>query len=235
MACHDGRLEAVLTGKILNTEQRKCLVWDIERGKSNQIEPLPWQTDTCIGSWHYDRRIYDHHGYKNAKTVIQMLIDVVSKNGNLLLSVPVRADGTIDSDEVKILEDIGSWMDINKESIFGTRPWKVFGEGPAMEQVAKLSAQGFNEGKGKPFTADDIRFTTQNGDVYAFVMDVPGSVTRIKSLAAGSERATGPVADVVLLGSEEKIQWQQTAEALEIQPVEEFPSDYAVTFKVSFK
>lgn len=86
----NGKLTAVINGKILDKEQRKCMVWDIERRQSNQIEPLPWQTCACLGSWHYDRRIYDRHGYKSAKNVIQMLADVVSKNGNLLLSVPIR-------------------------------------------------------------------------------------------------------------------------------------------------
>ncbi len=68
MRDHDGRLEAVLTNKVLTADQKKCMVWDIERGQSNQIEPFPWQTDTCIGNWHYDRSIYDRHRYKTTKT-----------------------------------------------------------------------------------------------------------------------------------------------------------------------
>lgn len=207
MKRHHGRLEAVLTGKILNPEQRKCMVWDIERGKSNQIEPYPWQTDTCIGSWHYDRRIYNRHGYKNAKTVIQMLIDIVSKNGNLLLSIPVRADGSIDPDEEKILEDIAAWMDVNKESIFSTRPWKVFGEGPALKNAAPLSAQGFNEGKGKPLTADDIRYTVSKDGktLYVFTMGRPTE----ERLSLQSLRATaGPEATVTLLGRSADIAYQ---------------------------
>ena len=123
-------------GKILNEQQRKCMVWDIERGQSNRIEPFVWQTDTCIGGWHYDKAVFERHRYKSAKTVIQTLADIVSKNGNLLLSIPVRADGTIDSDEVKIVEGIAAWMDVNRQCIFGTRPWKVFGEGPAIESAA---------------------------------------------------------------------------------------------------
>src|SRR5664279_3124631 len=151
-----GKLEAVLTGKVLDEEQRKCMVWDIERGQSNNIEPLHWQTDTCIGNWHYDRPLYESHGYKTAKTVVHTLIDVVSKNGNLLLNIPVRGDGTIDNDERKVVAGITDWMKINDEAIYSTRPWKIFGEGPAIEDVAPLKAQGFNEGKGKPFTAEDI-------------------------------------------------------------------------------
>ena len=148
MKWHGGKLEAVYNGKILNEEQRKCMVWDIERGQSNRIEPFVWQTDTCLGGWHYDIGVFNRHRYKSAKTVIQTLADVVSKNGNLLLSVPVRADGTIDSDEVKIVEGIAAWMDINRESIFGTRPWKVFGEGPAMASAAPSGAR-LQRGQGK--------------------------------------------------------------------------------------
>ena len=169
-----GKLEAVINGKILDAEQRQCMVWDIERGQSNTIEPQPWQTDTCIGHWHYDRPLYDRHGYKTATTVIHTLVDVVSKNGNLLLSVPVRGDGTIDEDERKVVEGIAAWMKINDEAIFSTRPWKIFGEGPAIESAAPLTAQGFNEGKGKPFTAEDIRFTRKGNTLYAFLLGWPG-------------------------------------------------------------
>jgi alpha-L-fucosidase len=87
---HGGNDDGVLFGKILDADQRQCMAWDIERGTSNEIEPHPWQTDTCIGGWHYDRGLYNRNGYKSAKTVIQMLCDIVSKNGNLLLNIPVR-------------------------------------------------------------------------------------------------------------------------------------------------
>ncbi|RYY09841.1 MAG: alpha-L-fucosidase, partial [Alphaproteobacteria bacterium] len=128
---HRGRNEAVINGKILTPEQRRAMVWDIERGQSDQIEPLPWQTCTCLGAWHYDRGIAERHGYKSATTVIRTLADVVSKNGNLLLSVPVRGDGTIDDQEEAIVREIAAWMKVHKEAILGTRPWKVAGEGPA--------------------------------------------------------------------------------------------------------
>ncbi len=159
LAKSGGRSEGVIFGKILDDEQKKCIVWDIERGTPNATLPYAWQTDTCLGGWHYERSIYDRNGYKNAKTVIHMLVDIVSKNGNLLLNVPVRGDGSIDDKEVRVLEGIAAWMDVNKEAIFASRPWKTFGEGPASEGT-ELSAQGFNEGKGKPFTAEDVRYVT---------------------------------------------------------------------------
>ena len=149
MKLHDGRLEAVLNGKGLQGPQRKAMVWDIERGQSSTIEPEPWQTDTCIGDWHYDRKIFERHGYKTAATVVRTLADIVSKNGNLLLSVPVRGDGTLDSDEIAVVEGIAHWMEINRESIFGTRPWKVFGEGPA-RRVRRCARRASTKGKARP-------------------------------------------------------------------------------------
>lgn len=90
MATHQGKLEAVLFGKVLKEDHKKCMVWDVERGAPDNIEPSPWQTCTCIGDWHYKRSIYDNNSYKSARDVIHMLVDIVSKNGNLLLNIPVR-------------------------------------------------------------------------------------------------------------------------------------------------
>ncbi|MEZ0612117.1 alpha-L-fucosidase [Fibrella sp. WM1] len=233
MKRHGGKLEAVLNGKILTPEQQKCMVWDIERGQSNQIEPFVWQTDTCIGSWHYDRRVYDNNRYKSAQTVVHTLADVVSKNGNLLLSVPVRADGSIDEKETAIVEGIARWMAINKEAIFGTRPWRVFGEGPAIESAAPLSAQGFNEGKGKPFGAEDIRFTRKGNTLYAIVMGWPADgQVRIKSL--GTAAAQSPAyTRVELLGHTEPLRFAQSADALTVSLPTQKPGDYAYCLKLS--
>lgn len=212
---HNGKLEAVIFGKILTQKQLKTMVWDIERGVPNKIYPFAWQTCTCIGSWHYKRSDYESGSYKSAKTVIQMLSDIVSKNGNLLLNIPVRGDGSIDDKEEKILNDIAVWMDVNKECIFGTRPWTIFGEGPASEGVA-LSAQGFNEGKGKPFTSEDIRFTTKGDVLYAIILNVSGnSDINIKSLAKKSPLLQGrKISKVSLLGSTNKLKWSQTGTGL---------------------
>jgi len=230
-----GKLKAVINGKILNTEQRKTMVWDIERGQSNEIEPLPWQTCTCIGSWHYDRRIFDKHHYKSARTVMQTLADVVSKNGNLLLSVPVRGDGTIDSDEVAVVEEIGAWMAINKEAIYGTRPWKTFGEGPAIENAAPLTAQGFNEGKGKPFEAADIRFTTKGNALYAIPMIWPenGKIT-IKNLKTDAKFYPGRISKVMLLGNNAALAFTRDNEGLQITlPTDKPLISYAFALKIS--
>jgi alpha-L-fucosidase len=224
-----GKLKAVINGKILNEQQRKCMVWDIERGQSNAIEPLPWQTDTCIGSWHYDRRVYDNNHYKSSKTVIHTLIDVVSKNGNLMLNVPLRGDGSIDEKERIVVEEIGDWMQLNSESIYGTRPWKVFGEGPAMESAAPLSAQGFNEGKGKPFGSSDIRFVRKGSILYATLLGWPEDR---KALIKTLTTVSGKVERVRLLGNRKSLVFQQTPEGMKIDLPEQQPGKSAFVLKI---
>jgi alpha-L-fucosidase len=229
---HDGKLEAVILGKQLDEAERKCIVWDIERGTSNRIEPFPWETDTCIGNWHYSRAVYDGNHYKNARTVIRMLADIVSKNGNLLLNIPVRGDGTIDDKEEVVLKGIAGWMDVNRECIFDTRPWKVFGEGPASEgPVRKVG--NFNEGKGKPFTGEDVRFTSKNGMLYIITLGVPKSDLNIKSLGATAKLLDYPISDLTLLGSNEKLHWSQTTDALTIQVPQKIPNDIAIVFRIT--
>ena len=216
-AANGGVVRGVLFGKILDEAERKALVWDIERGVPAAALPFPWQTDTCLGNWHYKRSLYDDDGYKSARTVIQMLADVVSKNGNLLLSVPVRADGTIDDREERVLEGIAAWMDVNRECIFGTRPWKVFGEGPASDG-APISAQGFNEGLGKPFSAGDIRFTHRGDTLYAILLCETGAgVVTIKSLSSRSPALEGQsVRSVSVVGGRFPLRWTQNRDGLTV-------------------
>ncbi|RZL16947.1 MAG: alpha-L-fucosidase [Pedobacter sp.] len=230
-----GKVTAVVNGKILDEQQRKCMVWDIERGQSNEIEPYTWQTDTCIGAWHYDRRIFDDHHYKTAKTVIHTLVDVVSKNGNLLLNVPVRGDGSIDADELAVVEEIGEWMKINKEAIYATKPWKIFGEGPAKDSAAPLSAQGFNEGKGKPFESKDIRFTSKGNTLYATALGWPedGKIT-IKSLAKGGSLYPNKINKIEVLGLGSVTDFKHNEDGLMITiPGTKPKLSYALVFKVS--
>ncbi len=234
MARNGGRLEAVLNGKVLTEAQRKAMVWDIERGQSSTIEPQTWQTDTCLGNWHYDRRVLERHRYKTAATVVRTLADVVSKNGNLLLSVPVKGDGTIDADEMAVVQGITKWMGVNRECIFGTRPWKVFGEGPA-SQGAPLQAQGFNEGKGKPVTADDFRFTTRNGLVYVIELGVPEKELRVSKMGKAAKLLDGPIENIELLGSREKLNWKQEDEALTISAPRDVPAEEALVYRVRVK
>lgn len=229
MAINNGKLEAVLFGKILTDDQKKCLVWDVERGAPDQLHDLPWQTCTCIGDWHYHRGYYEQDRYKSAANVIRMLVDIVSKNGNLLLSIPVRGDGTIDGKEEIILEDIAAWMDVNKESIFDTRPWKIYGEGPAADAVNPLHSSGFNEGKVE-LSGTDIRFNTKGNVLYATVLGVPTENINIKSLGKNAEPAK--IKRIQMLGSKEKLSWKQTGNSLVIQKPKSVPNDIAVVFKI---
>jgi alpha-L-fucosidase len=231
MRQHNGKLEAVLFGKMLSEDEQKCLVRDIERGAANKIEAQPWETDTCIGNWHYDRSLYNQNRYKSAKTVIQMLCDIVSKNGDLLLNIPVRGDGSIDDKEKAVLEGVGAWMDVNRECIFDTRPWKIFGEGPALAG-APLSAQGFNEGKGEPFTAEDVRFTVKRGTLYAILLGAPKHDVRIKSLGTAAGFLGRSIGSITLIGSREKVDWSQSAAALTIKLPQTVPNDIAIVFKI---
>ena len=227
--------DGVLFGKVLDSEQRKCMAWDIERGAANEILPQPWQTDTCIGSWHYDKGIFNQHRYKTAKTIVHMLADIVSKNGNLLLSIPLKGDGTPDADEVAIVEGIAKWMEVNQEAIHGTRPWKVCGEGPQMASAAPLQAQGFNEGRGKPFAAEDVRFTTKGNILYAILMGAPTNAISIKSLGTSAKLIEQPIAEVSLLGSSEKLKWSQTAEALVVETLPAQSGDIARVLRIVSK
>lgn len=190
-----GQQQVVAMGKVLEERHKDMMMWDVERGIPDRPQEKYWQTCTCIGSWHYDRGVYENDWYKSAGQVISMLVDVVSKNGNMLLSVPVRANGTIDEKEMAILQDIKAWMDVNGESIYGTRPWTVFGEGPQAEASNPINAQGFNERN--DYTAEDIRFVQRDGTVYATTLRYPeGRECVIRSLGT----SCGEVVSVRLLG-----------------------------------
>lgn len=214
MATHKGKLEAVMFGKILEDYQKKAIVWDVERGAPNNIVDNPWQSCSCIGGWHYNTDIYKNNRYKSAADVVKLLIDIVSKNGNQLLNVPLRADGTFDEKEEKILNEFGDWMHTNSEAIYDTRPWKIFGEDPIAESDIKINAQGFNEGSYSKATAKEIRFTQRDGYLYATVLAWPETGTvQIKALSEGNELFHQRIRKVELLGYG-AVKFTRTADAL---------------------
>jgi alpha-L-fucosidase len=204
-----GDIDVVVLGKKLEGIQRRAIIEDVERGFLDEIRPEPWQTDTCIGNWHYDRRLYESGGYKSAKQVVQRLADVVSKNGNLLLNVPVRGDGTIDEKEEAIVDEIAAWTARNGEAIFGTRPWRRFGEGPTKPPAGML-----NEDQAKPFTTEDIRFTRTGEMLYAIFLDWPERESAISSLGANL-LPDAVIERVELLGGP-RLQFRRDAKALRI-------------------
>ena len=201
--------DAVIFGKKLEGLQRRAIVEDVERGWADDIRELPWQTDTCIGNWHYDRRLYANNGYKSAKQVVQRLSDVVSKNGNLLLNIPVRGDGTIDEKEDEIVSQIAAWTARNGEAIFGTRPWRRYGEGPTKPPAGML-----NEGDARPFTADDVRFTTKQGVLYAIFMEWPKRESAIASL--GTRALPDAVVERAELVGGPPVEFRRDADALRL-------------------
>ena len=193
MKIHGGRLEAVLLGKQLSAEERKCLVWDIERGASNRIEPFPWQTDTCIGNWHYERSLYERNDWKTPPRTSTCSPISSARTATSCSTFRSAATERSTTRNKGCWRDIASWMDVNRECIFGTRPWKLFGEGPASEGAA-LESQGFNEGKGTPFSAADVRFTAKAGVLYVIVLGVPAGPTTIKALGTRPNCWTNPSA-----------------------------------------
>jgi len=190
-----------------------------------------WQTDTCIGNWHYDRGIYDRNGYKSPETVVRMLIDIVSKGGNLLLSVPIRGNGEVDEKVRATCAGVGAWMKVNGEGIYGTRTWKKYGAGPQSEDAGvALRDQGFNEGQGKAATTEDLRFTTKDGKLYVFTLLIPkpGAPVVVPDLDV-------PVKSVRLLGSEKPVKWTADGSSLTISAPDADPGlKISLCFEVEF-
>jgi alpha-L-fucosidase len=230
-----GRNEAVMNNKILNEMERRAMVYDIERGKAGGILPQPWQTDTCIGSWHYDREIFLRHRYKSAASVVRMLADIVSKNGNLMLSVPLQRDGQPDADELKIVTEIGAWLKVNGEAIYATRPWKIYGEGPSTVMAEKGQFGGQSDVQKAPFTSEDIRFTQSKSGrkLYAIVLAPPadGKVC-IKSLGSNSNDWPGKVGNVRVLGVPGTLDFTRDGAGLRVTLPDARPSEIAFALEI---
>jgi alpha-L-fucosidase len=230
---HDGKMEGIITTKQVPDRLLKALVADYERGVTSEIAKYPWQSETCIGQWHYDRALFEqsgeYGGYMHPADVIHWLVDTVSKNGTFILNIPGRPDGTIDSKEIAVLDQITAWMQINGEAIYETRPWKIYGEGPDILKSAP------NELAPRPLSAQDIRFTRNKSNtvVYAFVLGWPGEDAVIRALGTSNSHSPGRVAKVELLGHRGNVFFQQAADGLRVQLPPERVSDIAITLKVS--
>jgi alpha-L-fucosidase len=205
----------------------RAAVLDIERGQLAAIRPFYWQTDTAVSknSWGF----VQNQDYKTSESLVHDLIDIVSKNGCLLLNIGPRPDGTIPEPEEKMLLDIGRWLEVNGEAIYGTRAWRIFGEGPT-----KVVGGAFNDTKRESFTAEDVRFTAKGRTLYAILLGWPnnGKAT-IRALGTGSALVRGEVSDVSLLGYPGKLTWRRAADGLTVNLPEGKPCDYACTLKIS--
>jgi alpha-L-fucosidase len=204
----------------------KVAVFDVERGQLPGIRPEFWQTDTSISknSWGYVAR----QDYKTADAIVGDLVDIVSKNGALLLNIGPRPDGTIPEPEQEILRGIGRWLKTNGEAIYGTRPWAVYGEGPT-----EVVDGSFNDTKRQAFTARDFRFTTREGLLYAIALAPPDKSVTVKSLATQAPHAKGPVRGVRLLGYHGAVEWTQDASGLTISMPDRRPDEHVVVFAIS--
>jgi len=202
------------------------VVFDVERGQLAEIRPVFWQTDTSVSknSWCY----VQNHQYKTSASILHDFIDIVSKNGTLLLNIGPHADGTIPDTDAGILRDIGRWLSLNGEAIYASRPWKVYGEGPT-----QVVAGSFQDTKRSDFTARDVRFTTKGDILYAIVLGWPenGEVT-IESLASKRGLFSGAIGQVELLGGQGALEWSHTDEGLRVKLPAQPPLEPAFVLKI---
>ncbi|MDR0814592.1 MAG: alpha-L-fucosidase [Bacteroidales bacterium] len=199
---------------------------DRERGVAEGISEHPWQTDTSIGDWYYRTG----QKYMTGPEVVQMLVDIVSKNGNLLLNIVQTPEGDLEKDVLQILEFIATWIQDNGDAIYGTRPWKVYGEGPAISgEQEKGHFGGLKDVRA--YSSSDLRFTAKGKTVYAFCMEQPNGDIHIKSL--GLKSATGKkISSVKMLGSAEKIKWSQNDGEVVIKKPAQLPKYNTVVFAI---
>lgn len=203
-------------------------VLDLERGQLSDIRPLFWQNDTSVSknSWGY----VVNQDYKTAQSIVGDLVDITSKNGALLLNIGPRPDGTIPEPEEQMLLQVGDWLNLNGEAIYGTRPWKVYGEGPT-----QVESGMFTDTKRAPFTSRDVRFTTRGDTLYATVLAWPEQPLTLQSLGTNLRLYTGEVGDVQLLGAPGAVTWSRDADGLHVTFPAQKPCEHAYVLKITPK
>ena len=206
-----GENRAVYTQKDRRPEIFNVGVLDIEKSQLPGIQERPWQTDTCTGNWFYDVR----QEFKRPAHIIEMLIDIMSKNGTMLLNVLQRPDGTIDGETRYILDELAAWFAVCSEGVYGTRPWRVYAEGPSGVKI-----DGFSE-KAVDWHSTDFRFVCKGGTLYAFMMRAPENRVAVISSLTPEDN----VRSVRLLGGE-SLPFAQSFGALTVKLPENLPTKY---------
>lgn len=202
-------------------------VFDVERGQLADTRPYFWQTDTAVSknSWGY----IEGQDYKTPGSIVQDLVDIVSKNGALLLNIGPRADGSIPEGDEKILLEVGRWLWLNGEAIYGSRPWKVFGEGPT--QVVE---GGFTDTNRAAFTGEDIRFTAKGRTLYATLLGWPKKGEAVvRSLGTSMRLSMDEIAEVRLLGCADQLEWKRDPDALRVKLPKSKPCDHAFVLRIT--
>jgi len=232
-----GRQQAVIMSKGLSLDEQKAVVNDLERNMSMDLLTVPWQKELCIGPWHYDVNRY-RSGYQTSRRMINLLVDVVSKNGTFLLAIPLPGSGEIDDKAVAFLDGMASWMSVNSECIYGTRPWTVYGEGPSVRNDGRARDRSTNapRGIGPDHSAADIRFTTKGDTLYAIALGTPGDGRiAIRSLAANSPLYRGEIGSIQQLGVGGRLPFTRNASGVTVTIARPPAGNLAVALKVSRK
>ena len=217
----------VINYKYFAMEERSAVL-DLERGQLSGIRPLAWQTDTSVGndSWGY----IENDTFKTPEFIVHQLVDIVSKNGNLLLNIGPRADGTIPDTVQNILLDVGAWLKVNGEAIYGTRPWTVYGEGPT-----QVAAGAFQDTATQRYTAQDFRFTQKNGILYAIELGWPANHEAvIHSLTPAAFKNQKQISSIYLLGSEGNLKFEQSSDGLHVHLPDQPVGKLAYALRIEF-
>jgi alpha-L-fucosidase len=233
---HDGKLEAVIIANGFSVDEERACVNNLERNMTLDMLEMPWNKGNCIGPWHYSVADYNK-GYRKTSDWIHLLVDVISKNGTFLLAIPLPGSGEMDDKAAAFLDGMSEWMGINSECIYGTRPWKIYGEGPSVKNdaTARDSARNPPRGLGPNLTPSDIRFTAKGDMLYAIVMGWPdGGKVNIKSLAKDSLNNKGEIGAVQLLGSSGKLAFSRDESGLSVTlPTQRSETDsYGIALKI---